>query len=94
MAGMEDYLEEIAKNLQLHSTFRSERNHVHSVKIVSHGIVDYSTISRCCCLYSVCVHCVCACACLCVCVCALTLAIWWRPAGRYSSCPRVVGLAS
>ena len=64
MAGMEDYLEEIAKNLQLHSTFRSERNHVRSVKIVNHGIVDYSTISRCCCLHSVCTLCVRVCVCV------------------------------
>ena len=47
MAGMEDYLEEIVKKLQLHSTFSSDRNHVRNVKIVNHGIVDYPTISRC-----------------------------------------------
>ena len=47
MAGMENYLEEIAKKLQLHSTFSSERNHVRSMKIVNHGIVNYPTISRC-----------------------------------------------
>ena len=46
--GKEKYLEAIAEKLQLHSTFTTNSNRIPNTKIVNHGIVDHSTLSRYC----------------------------------------------